>query len=736
MMKPTQKHNQANRHFAMLMTFLVVTQAFLPVQGRIISDKERLSYRDRVAAMFHHAYDAYLKYAYPYDELRPLTCDGHDTWGSYSLTLVDALDTLIVMGNNTEFRRIAELLIEKSQDFFDIDINASVFETNIRVVGGLISAHLLSKRSGMILEAGWPCSGPLLRMAETVARKLLPAFDTPTGMPYGTVNLRHGVPRDETTITCTAGVGTFLIEFGTLSRLIGDPIFEKVAMRALRALWEQKSSIGMIGNHIDVATGKWTALDSGIGGGVDSYFEYLVKGSIMFNIPELLEMFREYENVIVNQVKRDDWYMWANMKKGGITIPVFTSLDAYWPGIQCMLGDIEKGMKTIHNFHQVAKQYGFTPEFYNIPKAEVHQQRAGYPLRPELVESAVYLYQATKDPYLLEIGIDLLEAIEHSSRTNCGYATIKDVRDHRLENRMESFFLAETTKYLYLLFDTDNFIHNTGGKGTIIQTPTGECLIDTGAYIFNTEAHPIDMAAVHCCSAQKNEEDRILQEFHDNINLLELLDITEVNGNLIQGKKMKNNKKKLSDKDKKENVKSDINLGSQESIDKEDTSQKEETKAEKVENTDNSVLNNKTFSEFLKTVAASGMEPEEVEKLFEKYKIGELFNVENSTKDESIIHENISDSGKVLDKPVSEELKMQKTRRKQTISLAQQIINLFTKKSKDDTTNLDPPDIHKLYKKMRNYSLNYTYLPKFLHCPALPYHMKLSVMGEMFADEY
>lgn len=76
---------------------------------------------------------------------------------------------------------------------------------------------------------------------------------------------------------------------------------------------------------------------------------------------------------------------------------------------------------------------------------------------------------------------------------------IKDVRDHRKEDRMESFFLAETTKYLYLLFDTDNFIHNTGQQGTVIDTPNGECIIEAGGYIFNTEAHPIDPAALHCC---------------------------------------------------------------------------------------------------------------------------------------------------------------------------------------------------------------------------------------------
>lgn len=105
----------------------------------------------------------------------------------------------------------------------------SVFETNIRIVGGLLSAHLLSHRAGLELEVGYPCNGPLLRMAEKVASKLLPAFDTKTKMPYGTVNLKTGVPDGETSITCTAGIGTFIVEFGALSRLTGDPIYEEVA---------------------------------------------------------------------------------------------------------------------------------------------------------------------------------------------------------------------------------------------------------------------------------------------------------------------------------------------------------------------------------------------------------------------------------------------------------------------------------------------------------------------------
>ncbi|XP_055532824.1 ER degradation-enhancing alpha-mannosidase-like protein 2 [Wyeomyia smithii] len=463
---------------------------------RKYTKKDMIRLREEVRAMFQHAYDGYLRYASKYDELRPLSCDGVDTWGSYSLTLVDALDTLAVMGNYTEFRRVVGLLEGKS---FDSDINVSVFETNIRIVGGLISAHLMSHKAGVELEPGWPCTGPLLRLAEDVARRLLPAFDTRTGMPYGTVNLKYGVPYGETSVTCTAGIGTFIVEFGALSRLTGDPIYEEVALNALYALYNHRSSIGLFGNHIDVQTGRWTAQDAGIGAGVDSYYEYLVKGAIMLNKPDLMHMFNEGRKAIDKYLKRDDWHVWVSMNKGQVTLPVFQSLEAYWPGVLSLFGDTSVAMKTLHNYHTVWKQYGFLPEFYNIPNAEAGTNRENYPLRPELIESVMYLYRATGDPYLLEVGEDILRSIEYSAKTPCGYATIKNVRDHHKEDRMESFFLAETTKYLYLLFDPDNFIHNDGRMGTVIDTPHGECIIEAGGYIFNTEAHPIDPSMLRCC---------------------------------------------------------------------------------------------------------------------------------------------------------------------------------------------------------------------------------------------
>lgn len=85
---------------------------------------------------------------------------------------------------------------------------------------------------------------------------------------------------------------------------------------------------------------------------------------------------------------------------------------------------------------------------------------------------------------------------------------MKDVRDHKLDNRMESFFLAETIKYLYLLFDPDNFIHNTGTTFEL-GGAQGDCILGAGGYIFNTEAHPLDPAALHCCSKDQDERSEL-----------------------------------------------------------------------------------------------------------------------------------------------------------------------------------------------------------------------------------
>merc|ERR1711994_100853 len=143
-------------------------------------------------------------------------------------------------------------------------------------------------------------------------------------------------------------------------------------------------------------------------------------------------------------------------------------------------------------------------------------------------------------------------SIQHSAWTPCGYATVRNVLTHTLEDRMESFFLAETTKYLYLLFDPDNFIHNKGNIADIVETPGGVCMLDAGGYIFNTEAHPIDPAALHCCSglSEKEVKTRVALEMVDILNPGK---IKEFKGDLVPERIKMLEKKRLKDsQDKKE----------------------------------------------------------------------------------------------------------------------------------------------------------------------------------------
>lgn len=212
--------------------------------------------------MFHYSYDNYIQHAYPEDELKPISCTGQNTWGNFSLTLIDALDTFAVMNDIEGF----ESALEKVKKInFNMDINISVFETTIRVLGGLLSSHLIAKDFGNKINY----NDELLVLAEDLGQRLLPAFDTPTGMPFGSINLKRGVQPEETPVTCTATIGTCSIEFAWLSILTNNPIYEFTCRRAIHSLWSHRTKMGLIGAHIDVFTGRWTEA-------VNNYFLILI----------------------------------------------------------------------------------------------------------------------------------------------------------------------------------------------------------------------------------------------------------------------------------------------------------------------------------------------------------------------------------------------------------------------------------------------------------------------------
>ncbi|XP_010894407.2 ER degradation-enhancing alpha-mannosidase-like protein 1 isoform X2 [Esox lucius] len=412
----------------------------------------------------------------------------NDVLGNYSLTLIDTLDTLLVLGNVSEFHRAVKLVIDTVS--FDKDSTVQVFEANIRILGSLISAHiLLTDPKHPFGDVGLEdYDNELLHLAHDLAVRLLPAFEnTGTGIPYPRVNLKSGVPPDSINETCTAGAGSLLVEFGILSRLIGDSTFEWVARRAVRALWNLRSNeTGLLGNVVNIQTGQWVGKQSGLGAGMDSFYEYLLKSYILFGEKEDYWMFQASYESIQNHLRRGrescnegegdpPLYVNVNMFNGRIMNTWIDSLQAFFPGLLVLNGDVEEAICLHAFYYAIWKRFGALPERYNwqLQAPDV----LFYPLRPELVESTYLLYQATKNPFYLHVGMDILESLEKNAKVRCGYATLHHVVDKSKEDRMESFFLSETCKYLYLLFDDENPLHKSENK-----------------YIFTTEGHmvPID----------------------------------------------------------------------------------------------------------------------------------------------------------------------------------------------------------------------------------------------------
>ena len=214
---------------------------------------QSLEYRQKLAAGVRaellHAWDGYKKYAWGHDDLKPLSKTYHDWYAEPLLmTPVDALDTMIIMGLKEEAQTTREYIAGNLS--FDKDIEVQNFEVTIRLLGGLLSSYQLTgdKR--------------LLNLAEDLGKRLLPVFDSPTGLPYRYINLKTGKVRGN--VTNPAEAGTLLIEFGTLGKLTHKQIFYEKAKRALVQIYDRRSSIGLVGTWIDVETGKWTDTDSHI----------------------------------------------------------------------------------------------------------------------------------------------------------------------------------------------------------------------------------------------------------------------------------------------------------------------------------------------------------------------------------------------------------------------------------------------------------------------------------------
>jgi mannosidase alpha-like ER degradation enhancer 2 len=413
----------------------------------------------QVRSEFLYAWNAYKQYAWGHDELKPLTQSYHDWYGSsLDMTQVDALDTLILMGLNEEADKDRAFIDQNLS--FDKDISVKVFEVNIRLLGGLLSSYQLTgdKR--------------LLDLAEDLGNRLLPAFNSPTGMPYMYVNLKTGQTKGAE--SNPAEVGTLLLEFGTLSKLTGQQVFYDKAKNALVALYSRRSKIGLVGSSINVETGKWIDPTSHISGGIDSYYEYLLKSWLLFGDKDCEKMWKSsiqaVDKYLPDSTKTGLWYSQVDMNTGKRTSTHFGALDAFFPAVLARSGDMDRAKHLEESAYKMWTSFGVEPEELDYTTMKIVSP--GYALRPEIIESAYYLSYYSKDSRYLEMASTFIASLVHYCKANAGYAALRNVETHEHADEMQSYFLAETLKYLYLVFAPRD-------------------TLDLNQVVFNTEAHPL-----------------------------------------------------------------------------------------------------------------------------------------------------------------------------------------------------------------------------------------------------
>ncbi|VDO43911.1 unnamed protein product [Brugia timori] len=327
----------------------------------------------------------------------------------------------------------------------------------------------------------------LLQMAAELADRLLPAFNTSSGIPYSRINLKYGMLDflRQQHDTCTACGGTMILEFAALSRLTGKPIYEEKARIAMDFLWAQRHrGSDLMGTVLNVHSGDWIRRDAGIGAGIDSYYEYCLKAYILLGDEGYLYRFNKHYDAIMRYVNKGPLFIDVHMHKPTIAARTYMdSLLAFWPGIQVLKGDLKAAIEFHETLYQVIKRHKFLPEAFTHD-LQVHW--AQHPIRPEFIESTYLLYRATKDEHYLHVAKNILDSMNKFLRVECGFAAVGDIRSMNHEDRMDSFVLSETLKYLYMIF-----------------THPSDLKIDLDNYVLTTEAHFIPLSIADTDNSEK-----------------------------------------------------------------------------------------------------------------------------------------------------------------------------------------------------------------------------------------
>ncbi|KAF7323598.1 alpha-1,2-Mannosidase [Mycena kentingensis (nom. inval.)] len=482
---------------------------------------------------FVHAYKGYQRYALPHDELKPMSGEAIDNFHGWGVTMYDSLDTMWLMGLEDMFW---DTVHDVEKQTFDMPLDAPTkqyahfFEVVIRYLGGILSAYALSE------------DPRLLRLADTLGEKLMPAFSSPSGWPYWGVHTVTGAtvgPGGQSSYTCLAEALSNQMEFKYLAHITGKAAYYEATERPMDAMYDQDNIRygGLYAKIWNLNTGKPNQTDYAIGGCADSAYEYFLKQWLMTGQrePKARDLYIRSANAIIEKLL----YVGANRPLLYATdidagkpdhgfehlscfLPALFALGAHTPALSphltpadrerhlwaaeglantcwTLYADMESGLSP----DKVAmEQSGESergrwvlllkawedggregaPPGVGAVERQAERGRRGYVplkdaylLRPETVETFYLMWRTTGDVKWRERGWAVFESLEKFSRVKYGYSSVRYLDEkkgapYRYDD-MPSWFMAETLKYLFLLF-------------------TDEDLVPLDKWVFNTEAHP------------------------------------------------------------------------------------------------------------------------------------------------------------------------------------------------------------------------------------------------------
>jgi mannosyl-oligosaccharide alpha-1,2-mannosidase len=380
---------------------------------------------------------------------------------SFGLSIIEAMDTLYVMGLDDELSACVTWL--RSHLDFDIDANVQMFEAVIRMVAGLLTGYYATGERFM------------LDRARDLADRLLMCFTkSPSGAPYRFANLKTGTVSDPK--SNLAEIGSNILEFGDLSRLTNDPKYVNASMKAYQAILAKRSPLDLLGTNFDVEKGEFIGTDDvAPDEPVDSFYEYLWGGWQMLAIAQCRDWYRLLTDALlkykVTHVDGNLWFKTVDYTTGLPTGDASSSeLAAFYAELVSKGGNRDAGEAFYDSWTRMLDQYELIPEVIFYPDRSIMDPK--HWLRPEYPNAAFDLWFLTHDPKYRATAYRYFTALRTHCRTPNGYTVLTDVRTRPMTqgDYFPAYSFSENFKYLYLMFadsarfDGAHYYLNTEGK--------------------------------------------------------------------------------------------------------------------------------------------------------------------------------------------------------------------------------------------------------------------------------